>query len=83
MTFTLHKIVSIFPRMPADEFEVLVADIRAHGIRQPILVHAGQILDGRHRWEAARGTSRTRRRFASRHPISSRRSKRGGGRSPR
>ncbi len=53
MNLKLHPIVHLFPRMPKEEFDELVADIRAHGLRRPLLVHHGQILDGRHRWEAA------------------------------
>lgn len=53
MNLTLHPIADLFPRMPNDEFEALKEDIRIHGVRQPILIHDGQILDGRHRWEAA------------------------------
>ena len=48
----LHEVARFFPRMPDDKFEALVEDIRVHGVRQPILVYDGQILDGRHRWEA-------------------------------
>ena len=48
----LHPVAKLFPRMPEDEFEGLCADIKEHGVRQPILVHEGEILDGRHRWKA-------------------------------
>ena len=53
MTLKLHPIAELFPRMPDGEFEALKEDIRHHGVRQPVLVHQGQIIDGRHRWEAA------------------------------
>ena len=48
----LHEIAQVFPRMPDGEFESLVEDIREHGVLQPILITAGKIADGRHRWEA-------------------------------
>ena len=45
----LHPIAKLFPSMPANEFERLVDDIRVNGLKLPILVHDGKILDGRHR----------------------------------
>jgi hypothetical protein len=39
--------------MQTDEYAALVADVAAHGIVDPIMVYDGQILDGRHRYQAA------------------------------
>jgi hypothetical protein len=47
-----HPMSHLFPRMPYDEFLALVEDIKVHGQREPILVHGGLILDGRHRASA-------------------------------
>ena len=49
---TAHPLATLFPDMSADDYTALVEDIRHHGVRTPILVHAGQILDGRHRYRA-------------------------------
>ena len=49
---TVHPVAALFPDMSAGDFAALVEDIRQHGVRTPILVHAGQILDGRHRYRA-------------------------------
>jgi N6-adenosine-specific RNA methylase IME4 len=50
----LHPIAELFPRMADEEFESFVEDVKRQGILQPILVRDGLIIDGRHRWEAAR-----------------------------
>jgi hypothetical protein len=51
-TLTPHPVASLFPEMPAADFVALVADIRQNGVKVPILVHRGKILDGRHRYRA-------------------------------
>lgn len=51
-TLTPHPVADLFPEMPAAEFLALVEDIRRQGVRIPILVYRGQILDGRHRYRA-------------------------------
>ncbi len=50
-----HPLALLFPTMGADELAELTADIKAHGLREPILVMPepdGRILDGRHRYLA-------------------------------
>jgi ParB-like chromosome segregation protein Spo0J len=44
----------LFPELPPADYEALKEDIRQHGVKVPILVHGGQILDGRHRYRACR-----------------------------
>lgn len=52
MSYELHYLCSLFPRIVGAEFDALVADIRANGLRQPITLHDGKILDGGNRYRA-------------------------------
>jgi hypothetical protein len=47
-----HPISELLPAMSDDELQQLTADIKAHGLHQPVVVYEGQILDGRHRFKA-------------------------------
>lgn len=48
----LHPLCTFFPRLEGAEFEALKADIQANGLRQPIVLHGGLILDGGNRHRA-------------------------------
>lgn len=50
--YELHDLCKLFPPMPEDQFTALMQDISANGLRQPIVIHEGKILDGRHRYKA-------------------------------
>lgn len=52
MTYELHPLCTLFPRVDGAEFDALVSDIRANGLRQPIVLHGGMILDGGNRYRA-------------------------------
>jgi flagellar biosynthesis GTPase FlhF len=52
MCYELHPLCTLFPRVTGAEFDGLVADIKAHGLRQPIVLHGGMILDGGNRYRA-------------------------------
>ena len=52
MTHELHPLCTLFPRLVDFEFLALVADIAANGLRQPIVMHDGMILDGGNRYRA-------------------------------
>lgn len=52
MKFDLHPLCALFPRMSGSEFDALKEDIRANGMRHPIITHNGMILDGGNRYQA-------------------------------
>lgn len=49
---TFHELANLFPLIEGDDFEQLVADVREHGIRDPITILDNQVLDGRNRYRA-------------------------------
>ena len=49
-----HELANLFPTIEGAELVALTEDIRTHGVREPIVVYEGQILDGRNRHFAAR-----------------------------
>ena len=52
MEYELHPLCVLFPRMVDDAFIKLTADIKANGLREPITLHDGMILDGGNRYRA-------------------------------
>lgn len=49
MMLEFHPLANIFPLVEGTEFDELVADIKTHGLHEPIVLHEDQILDGRNR----------------------------------
>jgi N6-adenosine-specific RNA methylase IME4 len=48
-----HPLANIFPLIDGQPFADLVGDVIKHGVREPVWLYEGQILDGRNRWRAA------------------------------
>jgi ParB-like chromosome segregation protein Spo0J len=51
---TFHKLSLIFPEMRHAQYKALVEDIKKHGLREPIVIFEGEILDRRHRYLACK-----------------------------
>jgi len=52
MRYPIHPVASLFPPMSEAELAALKADIAAQGLREPIVLVRGQVIDGRHRLRA-------------------------------
>lgn len=52
MSYQLHPLCTLFPRMVGAEFEALKQDILNNGLHQPIVLHEGMVLDGGNRYKA-------------------------------
>lgn len=52
MTLAFHPLANIFPLLEGAEFDALVEDIKARGLRQTVTLFEGLILDGRNRARA-------------------------------
>lgn len=49
-----HHLAKLIPEMMTDELVELERDIAKNGLRQPIVLYEGKILDGRHRYAVCR-----------------------------
>ena len=66
-----HPLADLFPLMEGEEFDALVADIKANGLQEPVVVHEDTILDGRNRFMAceAAGVEPTFVPFLGENPL--------------
>ncbi len=49
-----HEIAEVFPMLKEDRLRTLAASIATNGLRRPIVLFEGAILDGRNRYKAAK-----------------------------
>lgn len=52
----VHPLAALIPEMLPEEYADLRADIAANGLLDPVVMHDGQVLDGRHRLRACEET---------------------------
>lgn len=60
MIYEIHEYAEIFPQMTPDEWETFLADVEENGVRVPVVLYQGKILDGRHRQEACETLNRSK-----------------------
>lgn len=72
MNYELHPLCTLFPRLNGAEFDALSEDIKANGLREPITLHEGLILDGGNRYAAcvAAGVQPEFRQFVGTNIVS-------------
>lgn len=52
-TFEYHPLANIFPLIEGQAYKDLMSDVMKHGVREPVWLYEGKILDGRNRYRAA------------------------------
>ncbi|NBA93447.1 ParB N-terminal domain-containing protein [Pseudomonas sp. R5(2019)] len=52
--YEFHTLAMLFPKIVGERFESLVASIKANGVRIPIVIYQGKILDGVNRYLATK-----------------------------
>lgn len=57
MTLQQHPLSAAFPAMSADEYQALVDSIVSIGVQNPVTLYEGMVIDGWHRYTAAKESS--------------------------
>lgn len=52
--YEFHPLANIFPLIDGQAYQDLMADVLRHGVREPVWMYEGKILDGRNRYRAAK-----------------------------
>lgn len=52
LSLALSPLTALFPPMAGEQYAALKESIARHGLLEPLLVHRGEVIDGRHRWQA-------------------------------
>lgn len=70
-TLQFHPLSELFPLLEGQAFADLVEDIRENGVREPVWLYQGQVLDGRNRLRAAEAAAREApsRVYDGDHPL--------------
>ena len=50
--YQVHPLAEVFPLLEGTDFDTLVEDVREHGLRRPVVLFEGKLLDGRNRARA-------------------------------
>lgn len=53
MNYEFHRLANLFPLIEGQAYQDLMADVLRHGVREPVWLYEGQVLDGRNRYRAA------------------------------
>ena len=71
MRYPIHPLAEIFPPLADVEYKLLKDDIAEHGLKYPVILHNGMILDGKHRQQVCQdlGIELTTKAFDEGDPL--------------
>lgn len=69
--YPVHPAANLFPMLEPAAFAKLVADIKANGLREPVTIYEGKLLDGRNRAKACKAAKVKikERRYKGKDPV--------------